>query len=113
MLSPRSLIVRAIARLLFQAISECVVQVLFMLILQPHGFLFEAVPHDKNIIYPIRYFITSRLKKSFGGHSGKETPVPIPNTEDKLASVLYGTKVCEPLGNIDRCRKILFIFLIW
>ena len=32
-------------------------------------------------------------KFEYGGHSGREIPVPIPNTEDKSASVPYCTEV--------------------
>ena len=44
------------------------------------------------------------IMRGFGGHSGREIPVPIPNTEDKPASVPYCTEVREPLGNKDRCQ---------
>ena len=37
------------------------------------------------------------------GHSGGETPVPIPNTADKPSHVPYCTEVREPLGTLDRC----------
>ena len=40
----------------------------------------------------------------FGGHSGRVTPVPIPNTEDKPVHVPYCTEVCEPSGTLDRCH---------
>ena len=36
------------------------------------------------------------------------TPVPIPNTEDKLACVLLCTEVREPSGKKERCHKQLF-----
>lgn len=31
----------------------------------------------------------------YSGQSGGETPVPVPNTEVKLAYVLYCTMMCE------------------
>jgi hypothetical protein len=42
-----------------------------------------------------------------GGQSGRVTPEPIPNSEDKPAHVLYCTQVREPSGNTDRCRAHL------
>ena len=39
-----------------------------------------------------------------GGHSGRATPVPIPNTEDKPAHVPDCTEVREPSGTQDRCH---------
>ena len=37
------------------------------------------------------------------GHSGGETPVPIPNTEDKPVYVPCCTEVREPSGTMERC----------
>jgi hypothetical protein len=44
------------------------------------------------------------IMRESGGHSGREIPVPIPNTEDKPASVPYCTEVRESSGNLDRCQ---------
>ena len=41
---------------------------------------------------PWLYLYDSSMRE-FGGHSGGEIPVPIPNTEDKPASVPYCTEV--------------------
>ena len=46
-----------------------------------------------------------------GGHSGGETPEPIPNSEDKSASVLYCTEVREPSGTMGRCHAHLISIL--
>ena len=46
-----------------------------------------------------------------GGHSGRATPVPIPNTVDKPAHVPDCTEVREPLGTPDRCHTQPIIFL--
>lgn len=45
-----------------------------------------------------------------GGHSGRETPEPFPNSEDKPVHVLYCTQVREPSGNTDRCHAHLISF---
>lgn len=45
-----------------------------------------------------------------GGHSSRETPEPIPNSEDKLTHVLHCTQVREPSGNADRCHIHLTFF---
>ena len=42
------------------------------------------------------------VSRRSGGHSGRETPVPIPNTEVKSASVGATTGVREPLGTLRR-----------
>ena len=44
------------------------------------------------------------IMSEFGGHSGGAIPVPIPNTEDKSASVPYCTEVRESSGTLDRCQ---------
>ena len=46
-----------------------------------------------------RFESVSRRK---GGHSGRDTPVPIPNTAVKSASVGGSTGVREPLGTVRR-----------
>jgi hypothetical protein len=51
------------------------------------------------------------LRIEHGGHSGRETPDPFPNSEDKPASVLHCTQVREPSGNADRCHVHLTIIL--
>ena len=40
----------------------------------------------------------------YGGHSGRVTPVPIPNTADKPVHVPYCTEVREPSGTLDSCH---------
>gem|GEM_PF-2737500 len=46
-----------------------------------------------------------------GGQSDRETPEPIPNSEDKPVHVPYCTQVREPSGNMDRCHAHLTLFL--
>lgn len=48
-----------------------------------------------------------------GGHSGGAIPVPIPNTEDKSASVPYCTEVRESSGTTDRCQLTYSITLLF
>ena len=45
-----------------------------------------------------------------GGQSDRETPEPIPNSEDKPVHVPYCTQVREPSGNMDRCPAHLTLF---
>ena len=47
-----------------------------------------------------------------GGQSGRETPEPIPNSEDKPVHVLHCTQVREPSGTVDRCHAHLKSFII-
>jgi hypothetical protein len=51
-----------------------------------------------------------------GGHSDRETPEPIPNSEDKPVHVLHCTQMRELSGTADRCRAHLTFFcflLLW
>jgi hypothetical protein len=41
-----------------------------------------------------------------GGHSGGETPEPIPNSEDKPARVGHCTQMRELSGNAHRCHGL-------
>ena len=45
-----------------------------------------------------------------GGQSDRETPEPIPNSEDKPVHVLHCTQVREPSGTVDRCHAHLTSF---
>lgn len=45
-----------------------------------------------------------------GGHSGRVTPEPIPNSEDKTAHVLHCTQMRELSGNADRCLAHLIFY---
>ena len=45
-----------------------------------------------------------------GGQSDRETPEPIPNSEDKPVHVLHCTQVREPSGTADRCHIHLTLF---
>ena len=47
-----------------------------------------------------------------GGQSDRETPEPIPNSEDKPVHVLHCTQVREPSGTVDRCHAHLTSFII-
>ena len=59
--------------------------------------LFNTITETKSICdIPI-------IVSESGGHSGRVIPVPIPNTEDKSASVPYCTEVRESSGTTDRC----------
>ena len=64
--------------------------------------------HDFTIVLLIQktklHFTQSDLYVECGGHSGRATPVPIPNTADKPVHVPYCTEVCEPSGTLDRCQ---------
>ena len=42
-----------------------------------------------------------------GGQSDRETPEPIPNSEDKPVHVLHCTQMRELSGTADRCRAHL------
>ena len=46
-----------------------------------------------------------------GGQSDRETPEPIPNSEDKPVHVLHCTQMRELSGTADRCRAHLTSFL--
>ena len=58
-------------------------------------------------INPVRF---RDLGIEHGGHSGRETPEPIPNSEDKPVHVLHCTQVREPSGTVDRCHAHLTFF---
>lgn len=56
--------------------------------------------------------VAVRVRESaLGGHSGGATPVPIPNTEDKPASVPGSTGVREPLGTPVRRLPFILSFV--
>ena len=51
------------------------------------------------------------LRIEHGGQSGRETPEPFPNSEDKPVHVLYCTQMRELSGNTDRClAHLTFLF---
>ena len=119
MFSPRLLIIRACPSCFVQAKSDMCVsniydnKVKFKCNRYNHGTLIAKVAERlrnrlqsdsipvriRTLALPIKF-----IMRGLGGHSGRETPVPIPNTEDKPASVPYCTEVREPLGNLDRCQ---------